>query len=57
MLRVINKQLFSDVTKITDSGLDNGSTLSQEATTSFFFLSDYMYGGCLTFTAHTFFIF
>ena len=33
---------------------DNGSsTLPQEeTTTSFFFISDYMYGGCVTFTAH-----
>ena len=55
MSRAINKQLISDVTRITDndSHIHNGSsTLSQEATTSFFFLSDYMYGGCLTFTAH-----
>ncbi len=32
----------------------SGYTLQEEeeAITSFFFISDYMYGGCLTFTAH-----
>ena len=59
--RAINKQLFSDGTTVTvtDSSFNNGNnnknsdgTLSQEESISFLFLSDYMYGGCLTFTAH-----
>jgi hypothetical protein len=54
MSRPINKQLISNVTTTADPIFDNGSsTLPQEETTpSFFFISDYMYGGCLTFTAH-----
>nr|MDQ3853713.1 hypothetical protein [Thermoproteota archaeon] len=56
MSRAINKQLFSDATTVTDSSSfnnhNNNSILSQEEEGNFFFLSDYMYGGCLTFTAH-----
>src|SRR5215212_3253501 len=54
MSRPINKQLVSNVTRTADPIFDNGSsTLPQEETTTgFFFISDYMYGGCLTFTAH-----
>jgi glycosyltransferase involved in cell wall biosynthesis len=55
MSRAINKKLFSNVTQTTDPVFDKcSSTLSQEKTTtsSFFFISNYMYGGCLTFTAH-----
>jgi glycosyltransferase involved in cell wall biosynthesis len=57
MSRAIKKQLYSNITKIADPVFDNGnnSALSKEeeaATTSFFFISDYMYGGCVTFTAH-----
>jgi glycosyltransferase involved in cell wall biosynthesis len=57
MPRVIKNQLFSNVTKTVDPIFDNGNNSSalpkeEEATTSFFFISDYMYGGCLTFTAH-----
>jgi glycosyltransferase involved in cell wall biosynthesis len=52
MSRVINNHAFFDITKTTGSDINNGSTLPQEKITSFFFLSDYMYGGCLTFTAH-----
>src|SRR5215217_6238143 len=54
MSRAISKKLFSNVTKTADPIFDKGSsTLPQEETTSsFFFISDYMYGGCLTFTAH-----
>ena len=54
MSRAINKQLSSNVTRTVDPIFDNGSSTlpKEEATTSFFFISDYMYGGCLTFTAH-----
>jgi len=55
MSRAINKQLSSNVTRTADPIFDNGSssTLPKgEAITSFFFISDNMYGGCLTFTAH-----
>jgi glycosyltransferase involved in cell wall biosynthesis len=55
MSRATNKELFSNVTRTAESVFDKGSsTLSQEKTTtpSFFFISDYMYGGCVTFTAH-----
>src|SRR5215210_2837843 len=54
MSRPINKQLVSNVTRTADPIFDNGSsTLPQEETTTcFFFISDCMYGGCLTFTAH-----
>ena len=56
MSKAINRQLFSNITRITDGSFNNrnnnrGTTLSGEAT-CFFFLSDYMYGGCATFTAH-----
>ena len=55
MSRVIKNQLFPNVTKTVDPIFDNGNNSSalpkEEATTSFFFISDYMYGGCLTFTA------
>jgi hypothetical protein len=54
MSRAINKQLSSNVTTAADPIFDNdSSTLPQEETTTpFFFISDYMYGGCVTFTAH-----
>lgn len=55
MSRAINKELFSNVTRTAGPVFDKcSSTLSQEKTTtpSFFFISNYMYGGCLTFTAH-----
>ncbi len=54
MSRAINKQLSSNATRTADPSFDNGSSrsLPQETKTSFFFISDYMYGGCLTFTAH-----
>ena len=55
MSRAINKELFSNVTRTADPVFDKcSSTLSQEkrTTPSFFFISNYMYGGCLTFTAH-----
>jgi hypothetical protein len=54
MSRPINKQLISNVTRTADPIIENSSsTLPQEETTpSFLFISDYMYGGCLTFTAH-----
>jgi hypothetical protein len=54
MSRAINKELFSNVTRTADPVFINCSnTLSQGKTTStFFFISNYMYGGCLTFTAH-----
>ena len=57
MSKAINRQLFSNIARITDGSFNNrnssnqGNTLSREAT-CFFFLSDYMYGGCATFTAH-----
>jgi hypothetical protein len=56
MSRAINRQLFSNITRITDGSFNNrnnnrGNTLLREAT-CFFFLSDYTYGGCATFTAH-----
>jgi hypothetical protein len=53
MSRAISKKLFSNVTKTADPIFDKGSsTLPQEETTSsFFFISDYMYGDCITFTA------
>src|SRR5918997_3885246 len=55
MSGAINKELFSSVTRTADPVFDKCSrTLSQEkrTTPSFFFISNYMYGGCLTFTAH-----
>jgi glycosyltransferase involved in cell wall biosynthesis len=56
MSRAKNKQLFSNVIRAADPTFGNCSssaTLSQEKTPpSFFFISNYMYGGCLTFTAH-----
>ena len=54
MSRALRKKLFSSVTRTADPIFDKGSsTLPQEETTSsFFFISDYMYGGCVTFTAH-----
>ena len=59
MSRAKSKQLFSNVIRaaadhpIFDNCSSSSSTLSQEKTTpSFFFISNYMYGGCLTFTAH-----
>ncbi|MDQ3909430.1 MAG: hypothetical protein M3232_03370, partial [Thermoproteota archaeon] len=57
MPKAIHRQLFSNIARITDGSFNNrnsnnrGSTLSGEAT-CFFFLSDYRYGGCATFTAH-----
>ena len=50
----MNKQLSSNVRRTVGPIFDNSSsTLPQEEkTTSFFFISDYMYGGCVTFTAH-----
>ena len=54
MSGVINKQLSSNVTGTADPIFGNDSTTlpQEEATTSFFFISGYMYGGCVTFTAH-----
>jgi glycosyltransferase involved in cell wall biosynthesis len=56
MSRAITKKLFSNVTKTTDPVFDKSSSNAllkeEEITTSFFFISDYMYGGCPTFTAH-----
>ncbi|HKI09593.1 MAG TPA: hypothetical protein VKA09_14455 [Nitrososphaeraceae archaeon] len=58
MSRAIKKQLFSNVIRASaadDYIFDNGIRTAlpqEEPTTSFFFISDYMYGGCLTFTAH-----
>lgn len=54
MSRALRKKLFSSVTRTADPIFDNGSsTLPQEETTSsFIFISDYMYGGYVTFTAH-----
>src|SRR3712207_4564767 len=56
MTRAIEKQLSSNVTKtaghIFDTGNSSALPKEDEATTSFFFISDYMYGGCLTFTVH-----
>src|ERR671914_2676018 len=59
MSRAKSKQLFSNVIRaaadqpIFANCSGSSSTLSQEKTTpSFFFISNYMYGGCLTFTAH-----
>jgi glycosyltransferase involved in cell wall biosynthesis len=54
MSRPMIKQLISPITRTADPIFDNGgSTLPEEETTTpFFFISDYMYGGCLTFTAH-----
>jgi hypothetical protein len=55
MSRAINKQLSSDATRTADPSFDNGSSRTlpeEETTTSFFFISDFMYGGCLAFTAH-----
>ena len=55
MSGAINKELFSSVTRTADPVFDKCSrTLSQEkrTTPSFFFISNYMYGGCLKFTAH-----
>ncbi len=52
------KHLSSDTITVTDGSSfndrnNNNNCLSQEEEViSFFFLSDYMYGGCLTFTAH-----
>lgn len=56
MSRAINRQLFSNITRITEGSFNNrnnnrGNALTQEAT-CFFFLSDCMYGGCATFTGH-----
>ena len=53
--RAKNKELFSNVIRAADPIFDNcsSSTSSQEKTApSFFFISNCMYGGCLTFTAH-----
>ena len=51
-----SKHLSSDTITVTDGSSfndrNNNNCLSQEEAISFFFLSDYMYGGCLTFTAH-----
>jgi hypothetical protein len=54
MSRPMIKQLISPITRTADPIFDNGgSTLpEEEITTPFFFISDYMYSGCLTFTAH-----
>ncbi len=54
MSRAISKKLFSNATRTADPVFDKCSTtLPQEETTPlFFFISDYMYGGCVTFTAH-----
>jgi hypothetical protein len=58
MSRAIKKQLFSNVIRASaadDPIFDNGIRTAlpqEELATSFFFISDYMYGGCLTFTAH-----
>jgi len=57
MSRAENKQLFSNLIRAAvDPIFDNCSSISsllQEKTApSFFFISNYMYGGCLTFTAH-----
>lgn len=52
MSRVINNHTFFDITKTTGSDINNDSTLPQEKIASFFFISDYLYGGCLTFTTH-----
>ena len=56
MSRSKNKQLFPNVIRDVDPIFDNCSrnnTLPEAKTApSFFFISDYMYGGCLTFTAH-----
>jgi glycosyltransferase involved in cell wall biosynthesis len=58
MSRAIKKQLFSNVIRASaadDPIFDNGIRTAlpqEEPATSFFFISDYMYGGCLTFTAH-----
>jgi glycosyltransferase involved in cell wall biosynthesis len=52
MSRVINKHALFDITKTNGSDINNDSSLPQEKITSFIFISDYMYGGCLTFTAH-----
>lgn len=56
MARAITQKLFSNVTRTSDPVFDKSSSNAllkeEEIATSFFFISDYMYGGCSTFTAH-----
>jgi len=54
MSRAVNEQLSFNVTDTADPIFDNGSSTlpKEETTTSLFFISGYMYGGCVTFTAH-----
>jgi hypothetical protein len=54
MSRAVNEQLSFNVTDTADPIFDNGSSTlpKEETTTSLFFISGYLYGGCVTFTAH-----